>query len=593
MVFLIFCKVTYVTNKNAGSALFDSAKINFKCWNAEDIAKLQARKEFEKVIPPVVNPEKVDTRYIRKTLRYFRNALIVVQRDTDARTASILKEALSDTIGAHLNAEILPTIRFAYYAGYIPYKSAKQAHNFLDQLKILMNTQGIGWKQPPRLPQWTNLTVAKIAIGTGKFLDPCAILITKRNANNCIHVPIPVMDDEYEPSAMALPFRRRSLVSLTSPMSENVLLKYYTTVSKCILNSSPANCRHADFITFNNELWHWMKHGVAPHLVDNKLYSAYSGILRIAAAVQNYGKGLSRRNLFEYHKPDESNWNPWRRLTQSYLQIDTDWTPLLYIALVICTAIAIYLLQICYNYMFGKAKGCPCTNNPPRSYSRDIAYAKIDTSNYSALVPQRSVISSACYSKRNQPQAMRHSKSKTPSVGSARTQRVYDLNENTEKVMTVIVSDNEESDTASTTSKGETEECAEKTETKTSESKPKSPPKIDIPIAQLTLDKHGKTDHRSEKRLSRPMYSTSTLTRSDMTFCPQMKHSDSAWSATSSSTSGKSVTSTSTKSRSQRSRSSRDLAWARHVISRHSRRVTQSSGTEMDGQTYTTPTTRR
>ncbi|CAB3221055.1 unnamed protein product [Arctia plantaginis] len=590
MVFLIFCKVTYVTSKNAGSAIFNSAKINLKCWNAEDIAKLQARKEFEKVIPPVVNPEKVDAQYIKRTLRYFRNALIVVQRDTDIRTAGVLKEALSDTIGAHLNAEILPTIRFAYYAGYIPYKSAKQAHIFLDQLKILMNTQGVGWKQPPRLPQWTNLTVAKIAIGAGKFRDPCATLFTKRDANNCIHVPTPVMDDEFEPSAMALPFRRRSLVSLTSPISENVLLKYYTTVSRCILNSSPANCRHADFITFNNELWHWMKRDVAPHLVDNKLYAAYSGILRIAAAVQNYGKGLSRRNLFEYHKPDECKWNPWRSLTQSYLQIDADWTPALYIALVISTAIAICLLQICYNYMFGKTNGCPCTTSPPRSYSRDIAYAKIDTSNYSAIVPQRSVVSSACCSNRIQP--MRHSKSKTPSVGSTRTQRVYDLNENTEKLMTVIVSDNLESDTASTTSKGETDEYANKTETKTSESKPKSPPKIDTPIAQLTLDKPGKTD-RSEKRLSKPMYSTSTLTRSDMTFCQQMRHSDSAWSATSSSTSGKSVTSTSTKSRSQRSRSSRDLAWARHVISRHSRRVTQSSGTELDGQSYTTPTTRR
>ncbi|PZC77642.1 uncharacterized protein LOC110376582 [Helicoverpa armigera] len=589
MVVIILSNIAYVSNKNAGTTLFDYAKTSANCWTQDDIAKLKARKTFEELIPPQVSPDRVDSRYIREILKYFRSAFRNVQRDVDFKTASILKEALSDTVGAHLKSEILPTVRFAYYAGYVPYRHAKQVHDFYELIKTNMNTQGLGWRPPERIPQWSNLTVAKILIGSGKLLDPCSCLVTRRDSSNCIHLPAPKLDDERHPSAIALPFRSEGLVSLTAPSSENILLKYYTTASRCILHSSPAHCRHADFVNLNNELWHWMKREVAPHLVDEKLYTAYGGVLRIAAAVQNYGKGLSRRNLFEYQTAAVSKFSPWKSLTQSYIYINADWTPKLYVTLVLLTAAAICLLQMCYNYMFGD-HGCSCKNRSARTnYSRDCAYTKVD-SNFPAVLPHQSAIYYSDQKRVKRPPT----KSKTSSLGSIKTQRVYDLNENTEKLMAIIMS--EDSEGGSSPSKIDSgDDCGDRRiaiADVTKDNRPRSPPKIETSLAQLTIEK---TLPSSDKKSSIPMYSTSTLTRSELTYCPDKLLSDTCWSATSTSTSGKSISSTSSKSRSGRSRSSRDLAWARHVISRHSRRgpMQSTTGTELDANSFITPPSRR
>ncbi|KAF9409552.1 hypothetical protein HW555_011117 [Spodoptera exigua] len=591
---VLFSNIAYVSNKNAGTALFDTGRIRSNCWTQDDIAKLKARKHFEELIPPQLSPDRVDSQYIKRLLKYFKTALHTVQNEGDFKTAIILKEALSDTIGAHLKSEILPTVRFSYYAGYIPYKHAREIHDFYEDIKVKMNTQGLGWRRPERVPQWSNLTVAKILIGSGKLLDPCACLVTRRDANNCIHLPAPKLDDEQQPSAIALPFRSDGLVSLTAPTSENILLKYYTTASRCILHSSPASCRHADFVNLNNELWHWMKRDVAPHLVDEKLYTAYGGVLRIAAAVQNYGKGLSRRNLFEYRDSGVTQWNPWKSLAQSYIYINADWTPKLYIGLVFLTALTICLLQMLYNYLFGEANACGCKGKSKHTMSKEIAYTTVD-SNLPSVLPRQSTV---CFSEKKRMKRL-SSRSKPSSIGSLRTQKVYDLNENTEKLMDVIISDNEETEEPrSSPSKVESEEERREDKrmaiadvAKKAGDRPKSPPKLETSVAQLTIEKTNSTD----KKPSVPMYSTSTLTRSDVTYRPDKIVSDTGWSATSSSTSGKSVSSTSSKSRSARSRSSRDLAWARHVISRHSRSdiMQSTTGTELEENSFVAPPPRR
>ncbi|XP_075978357.1 uncharacterized protein LOC142978019 [Anticarsia gemmatalis] len=581
MVFLIFCKVTYVTNKNAGSAIFSSAQLHVKCWSKDDIAKLQARRAFEEIIPSVPNPEKINNRYIKNTHKYLKNAIKLAKSEIDPRTAQILTEALYDTIGGHLKSEILPNVKFSYYAGYIPYKNARQLHDLYEQIKISLNTQGLGWKRPARVPQWSNLTVSKILIGSGKFLDPCHCLVTKRDGNKCIHIPPPRMDDKHEPSAIYLPLKNEELVSLTSPKSENILLKYYTTVSRCILRSSPTNCRHADFVNFNNELWHWMKRDVAPHLADEKLYTAYGGVLRIAAAVQTYGKGLSRRNLFEFQDATVGRWNPWLQLTHSFIHVNTDWTPTLYVSLVVMAAIAICLLQVCYTYVFGEANSCHCKGKPKGSKSQEVAYSKVD-STFPAVFPDHSSI---IFSARKR--TKRSTMSKTSSVTTVKSKKMSDVNVDKDNIELDDSSSNEYDDEVSTSSKIDTER-AQKPEVEAS--RPKSPPKIETSMAQLTIEKP--RSQQSGKKITKPMYSTSTLTRSDATCCREAL-SDSAWSATSSSSSDKSASSSSSKSHSQRSRSSRDLAWARHVISKHNRRgVDKSSGTEIDGS-FATPPTRR
>lgn len=583
---LIISKAISGASTNVGTALFYNRRPR-ECWSQDDLARLKARKMFQDIMPPHVTPEKVNTKYIKDTLRYYKGALRAVEIYSDYHTGELLKEALADTIGGHLRNEVLPTVRFAYYAGYIPYRNARQLHDFLDYIKTFLNTKGLGWREPRKVPEWSNLTVVKVLIGSGRLYDPCACLVTKRDTNACIHLPPPKLDDSHEPSAVAIPFKAGGLVSLASPHSENILLKYYTTASRCILRSSPENCRHSDFVNFNNELWHWMKRDVAPHLVDENLYGAYGGVLRIAAAVQSYGKGLSRRNLFEYQDAGVTKWHPWQALTHSYVYINADWTPKLYVGLVLLAALAICLLQICYNYMLGDAKGCYCKGRSKSSWTKEVAYANVDT-NFPAMLPEHNSTTKCSDKTRNR---LLTSRTKSSSVASVKTQKVYDLNENAEKLMDIIMSGNEESETDSPFISNQDEsEDADNVLNLGQSKRSKSPPELQTPIAQLRIE----TKPQIAKR-SLPMYSTSTVSRSDNTYCQQQRVSESAWSGSGSSTSEHSVSTDSSKTQSRKSRHSRDIAWARRVVSKHTGHTNTRSttGTEFDLNSFTTPPTQR
>lgn len=585
-ILLIFSNINWIASSNPGSVLF-TTKHNRDCWNEDEVARLRARKIFESIALPIVPPDKVSSKYVKETVRYFRKALRIVDKNVDPHTGAILKEALADTIGGHLRTEILPSVRLAYYAGYVPYRQVRRIHDFFLEIKSFLNTQGLGWKSPTKGPTQSNLTVGKILIGSGKLFDPCSCLITKRDSNGCIHLPCPQVDDYDTPSAIALPFKSGGLVSLSSPSSENILLKFYTTASRCILQSSPETCRHSDFVTFNNDMWHWMKRDIAPHLVDETLYAAFGGVLRIAAAVQNYGKGLSRRNLYDNDITEDTKWHPWKSLTQSYIYINTDWTPQLYVGVILLVGLTICLLQMCYNYIFGPAGGCNCKDRRRSSDVREIAYANVDSC-FPAVLPNHSSAPSSSGQKRDTKSLP---KSKSASVGTFRTQRVYDMNDNIEKLMSVIMSDYEGSDIeTSLASKPESDTVVRKSPGDKESARSRltnSPPKIETPMAQLKIEK----TPRSE-RPQLPMYSTSTITRSEVTYCQE--HSDTAWSGTS--TSGRTCSSTSTKTQSRRSRRSRDLSWARRVVSKRnvSDQTTKSNtGTDMDLNSFTTPPSRR
>lgn len=580
---LIQVKFTF---SNSGSAIFYNKVPSTVCWSDDEIVKLRARNAFEPLMPHL-SPHEVDAKHIKDILRYFRRALFTIDKESDPAIYKLLQDAIADTIGAHLRSEILPAVRFAYYAGYVPYRNARQIHDLLDDIKVYLNTQGIGWKKPKRTSQkWSNLTVAKILIGAGSFLDPCACLIIKRDSNSCIHLPVPKHDDDRMPTAVALPFKSGGLVSLVSPESSNVLLKYYTTAARCILSKSPEKCRHSDFVNFNNELWHWMKRDVAPHLIDENLYAAYGGILRIAAAVQNYGKGLSRRNLFE-SAADVSSWNPWKTLVDSSIYINADWTPTVYVAVVLLTAFSIYLVQICYNYICGDSGACTCRSNADTSLEKDVKYQTVNKNNnmngpsqshresMSTTPPQQAKV---FYNFRKH----KHTPSRVKSLGSVRidTQKVFDLNENKEKIMDVIVSDHDESLIADLST------ISTEDEGSASRKRAISPPRLQ-PSSQLTVNRSTRSGSQ------RLLYSTSTMTHTITGSYRGRRESESEWSGSESTTSSRS-NSSSSKSNRSRSRSSRDLSWARRVISKQSlRNLTTTSRTELDGTSFTTQTSQR
>ncbi|XP_034823907.1 uncharacterized protein [Maniola hyperantus] len=579
MFALLFIQIAWCNH--VGSTLFYKRLARAECWSEEDIARLRARKIFEdSIVPPVISPDKVNDGFIKSILRYFRNAIKTAETNLDKQTAVILEEALSDTIGAHMRSEILPTVRFAFYAGYVPYRRVRELHDFYNDLKKFLNTQGLGWKRPSSIPELSNITVEKIRIGSGRYyLNPCASLVTRRDAKSCIHFPPLKSDDDLRPSAVMLPFKSGGLVNLVSPSSQNALLKYYTTASRCILHSSPESCRHADFMSFNNELWHWMKRDVAPHLDDEKLYAAYGGVLRIAAAAQNYGKGLSRRNIFESQVARLSKWHPWKTLRRSCANIQNDWTGLLYVFVVVMICIAICLLQMCYSYIVD-GDGCKCKSKPNCIWKcNDVSYANVESS-IPAMLPSHQ---SAVYYSEQKRAKRPNSKARTSSLGSIKTQKVYDMHENTEKLMAVIMSDNEDTSEDSPPPSKSSANGNKKGLNVCQTDRSKSPPKIETPVTQI--------QRRAPKaRAQTPKFSTSTVTNSVMTY--QRGQETESWSGSVSSTSARSFSSTGSKSRCRKSKSSRDLAWARRVASKHSLHA-KSSGTELDMNSYITPKSHR
>lgn len=596
--------VTEVTSINVGTILFNKKIIRRECWSQLDLAKLRARQVFEKLAVPCPPPESLDESYIKNILQYYKRAVRVTQTELDVQTKTILKDSLEDMIGGHLRYEILPTSRIAYYAGYLPYRSVRSLHDYLEDLKRNLNTQGIGWKTPPKIPRWSNITVAKVLITHSNFFNPCTKLILKRDSNSCIHLPLPKFDNKHNPTAMALPFKRNGLISLTSSDSENILLKYYTLASKCILKNSPAKCRHSDFLAYNRELWHWMKRDVAPHLMDEQLFTAYSGVLRVAAAVQSYGKGLSRRNLFEeeesYGYPDVAGsviLNPWKYLSQSYTYMDTDWTPLIYVVLVIIAALAIYLLQICQHYIFSGSRNCHCSgaskkSGKSRCGTTEVVYSSVD-SNIPAILPVHP--QSAVYISDKKRISRQSSKNKAASLASFKTQKVYDLNENTEKMMAIIMSDNEDRDSVGATippsiREESSDESLETSKEISTLKRSKSPPKIEPHVSQLRLEKTPRLNQVRIPKMDIPMFSTTeSVSRSEMTF-PREVVTESAWSGTESSSSDGSSTS---KTRSRRRRSSRDLAWARRVMTKQSSQDYTIKSTSTIEDSTVTPSTKR
>lgn len=554
----------HLRHSNCGSSLFYNRRSR-GCWDRNELAKLRARKVFEQLELPALPPDRVDDAYLKDTLKYFKNSLKHIETNKYWETRQVLRDALADTFGANLRSNILPTARFAYYAGYVHYKNVKQMHDFSEKMKNILNTQGLGWKEPARLPGWSNLSVAKITIGSGKLINPCTYLSIKRDENHCVTLPYPQLDDPDHPSAIALPFKSVKVFSMTAPVSENVLLKYYTTASRCILQRSPKNCRHSDFVNFNNEMWHWMKTDVAPHLLDEKLYSIFGGVLRIAAAVQSYGRGLKRRGVLTFERSNDTRWIPY--LTDSRVKLDVDWTPSVYICFTVIAALLIFMLQIFYGKVFSKGSdGCNCSvcpTNPKRSPNRgsQVYYANVD-SNFPAMLPQY-------------PQAdvfLREKQPSTREMSSKSLESPLDENKRQATEVPRPCSDRGSSESEQTISSKDTSKVSYESETHTDRS---SPPELATPIYQLKVSRNQVNPKE---------------TCSDSTGRARTENlSESSSSGSGGSASGESRYSISTKSSCH---STRKNARVRRFVSRHSLCRSSYSKTPPgaeDVNSYTTP----
>ncbi|KAL1139580.1 hypothetical protein AAG570_006562 [Ranatra chinensis] len=194
----------------------------------------------------------------------------------------------------------LPATRRAYYEGSVSYCDAAQLHEVFNNIKKNLRTDGAGWRQPV-LANGT-LHLPPLHIGPKSEENACATLITTCESASCpreghtpmegtsspprpIEVPMPYMDDVNRPGSIALPFKEKTLYSLRSKASSDILVRYYLTAIHCLgqTGDNPGDCSLANprIVHFNKLFSSWIKTMVLPHLDEDNWYPGFGSVLRI------------------------------------------------------------------------------------------------------------------------------------------------------------------------------------------------------------------------------------------------------------------------------------------------------------------------
>ncbi|GBP18499.1 hypothetical protein EVAR_12960_1 [Eumeta japonica] len=558
---------TLSTKAKAVTSLSTDKDIEKKCWTSENLIKLRLRSIFEMLMPAPPTPNEVNAKYVKDILSHYQKSLIFTKRVADVPGEELLKETLADAIGAHMRNELLPAARFAYYGGYLNFADVNKLNVFYNTIETHLNTRGLGWKEPSKSPPWSNLTVTKILFKPEYMHRPCERLITKRDSNSCIHLPKPKIDDIEKPSSIVLPLRTNGFFSLTSPRSENVLLDYYSTATKCILQQSPQSCRNTDFVTFNNDLWHWMKRHVAPHLLDERLYAAYGGVLRVAAATQKYGSGHAYRDLTETEKIQLSTNEFWTKIHKPYSILlgskFSDAFSDIYTVLIVATLICLFqALVYCIIITF----------KSNRSKKDGFMRKRRDGDDFSVRKDPQQENQSKSLSGSGKRISKANPQSKVLINAYHKTETVYDFNEDEEKVLAIPANDSDDSRASLKRSTSDTEESSE---VKIETGRSKSPPKLDALITELRIQKPSAGNSAVFHQAS--LHSEDgTGSNSYTTFVQRNVNLDYSWSASESWSSDQTTSSKDSKLKHPRSRQSRNMERARRIIYKHSNRKSNS-----------------
>jgi len=148
-------------------------------------------------------------------------------------------------------------------------------------------------------------------------------------------IPLPFLDDDDHPKAIAIPWKDKSVLSLSSNDSAYIIPKYYTVAVKCI--AAKSNSKN-DIIRFNTALYNWLTKKVVLRLNDDTWYIGFGGVLRVLESMKvfgiNYGdidKDQKRDDRYIYKDSVEIGKHPyvfsegsWSKRGQQYLREAVD-----------------------------------------------------------------------------------------------------------------------------------------------------------------------------------------------------------------------------------------------------------------------------
>lgn len=263
-----------------------------KCFSTEDIALMSARRDFEMLIPKSFPQTLLHDGIVYTLMKYFNSVNQVILRMSDDDTRRILQRSFYDALGGYLRYYLLPVAQVSYYAGRLKLCTMQRLVAIFRQCRIVLNTNGNGWRQPALniLKELTSVEIKAIRVNEKQTSEcdaaSCALLDQNCQSEDDqkaqMLVPLPhleVEDSEGFLGNIFLPFRHRRIYNLRSTDSAFILVKFYKTLLHCyrFQGVSPD--------TYNKKLRKWIHENLQLHYRDEIFYPGLGGVLQIYEAL--------------------------------------------------------------------------------------------------------------------------------------------------------------------------------------------------------------------------------------------------------------------------------------------------------------------
>lgn len=147
---LLFPFALSSSSLNLGTVLFSEADAKRPCFTPEEVALITARMMMQDLLPSQseLSSKIEDNEYVNDVVEYFRLILDVVRCHSSGLGKHILLLALTDTLGGYMNSILIPSAKYAYYAGLLNYNNIVKMFHLFDEMKLFLRTSGVGWAGP-------------------------------------------------------------------------------------------------------------------------------------------------------------------------------------------------------------------------------------------------------------------------------------------------------------------------------------------------------------------------------------------------------------------------------------------------------------
>ncbi|XP_014256921.1 uncharacterized protein LOC106670818 [Cimex lectularius] len=298
------------TSPNVRTVLFRNADCFKECWNNDEIILLYSRRLFQAVLPKRMP---VRTSFL---IKYIKLCLGVIKKmELSKRVHYLMMSAMADVFGGYLQAFGIPLAIAEYYEGANSYHETKQADELLTEFKKLLSTNGGSWTKQIYIKRSNHVTPYIVESPIKKNL--CSTIVTnneylsfRKIKQKSVTIAMPYLDDAQHPSAIAIPLKDKTLYSLFTNKSSDILLRYYSGVTHCLLSPNDLNkdiiCATSPSLhTFNLNFHKWLISEIYPHLHDETWYPGFGSVFRLfeTLSLKGFPKPFESVNETEITSP--------------------------------------------------------------------------------------------------------------------------------------------------------------------------------------------------------------------------------------------------------------------------------------------------